>query len=154
MEHKNKPIDGGRPITSRLKVTSQNVRLPDPVIREKAIGSLVLAHLSKPAECFAPWRFQSGLTVCGICRQAAHPEIRIQRFLDQPNLGYWELVSPSRGSIPQHRTHGAPPRSRIRCPATLLGHGVARHRPQPCARAAYEQDRNDPWMRQKGTALV
>ena len=40
MEHQNETIGGGDTITSRLKMTGQNVRLADPVIGEKAIGSL------------------------------------------------------------------------------------------------------------------
>jgi hypothetical protein len=40
MQDQNETIGGDDTITSRLKVTGQNVRLADPVIGEKAIGSL------------------------------------------------------------------------------------------------------------------
>jgi hypothetical protein len=40
MQDQNETIGGDDTITSRLKMTGQNVRLADPIIGEKAIGSL------------------------------------------------------------------------------------------------------------------
>src|SRR5215216_6782082 len=40
MQDQNESIGGSDTITGRLKMTGQNVRLADPVIGEKAIGSL------------------------------------------------------------------------------------------------------------------
>jgi hypothetical protein len=40
VQHKQEIVGGGRTITGRLKVTSQDIRLADPIIRQESIGRL------------------------------------------------------------------------------------------------------------------
>src|SRR5207247_3204713 len=45
MEHQNSTACGNRALTRRLKVACQNVRLTDPVVGEKTIGSLCVGPI-------------------------------------------------------------------------------------------------------------
>src|ERR1700756_3566308 len=45
MEHEHGTGGGERALTSRLKVTGQNVRFTDPVVGEKTIGSLSIGPI-------------------------------------------------------------------------------------------------------------
>src|SRR6266567_1282203 len=119
MEHKNRTLHGGRTIMRRLKVTSQNVRLADPLVGEETIGRLgvgpILADQRNTLSHGAPDLSQQ------FAESVAKP--RIPKFASgdfsiNPALGTGDrLGSAPRDSIPQHPAHGAPPRSRIRCSA-------------------------------------
>ena len=110
MQDQNEIIGGGHTITSRLKMTGQNIRLADPVIREKAIGSLgvgpILANQRNALPHGAPDLGQQ------FAESVAKP--RIPKFasgcfpINPACRGADRLGSASRHSISQNQTHGAP----------------------------------------------
>jgi hypothetical protein len=110
MQDQNDTIGTGDTITSRLKMTGQNVRLADPVIREKSIGSLgvgpILANQRNALPHGAPdlgQQFAESITKPRI------PKFTSGGFSINPAFrGGDRLGSPPRRSIPQYQTHGAP----------------------------------------------
>src|SRR6266480_387433 len=108
MEHKNRTIRAGRTIMRRLKVTSQNVRLADPLVGEETIGRLgvgpILADQRNTLSHRAPdLRQQFAESVA----KPRIPKFASGDFSINPALGTGDrLGTPPRRSIPQYQTHG------------------------------------------------
>jgi hypothetical protein len=110
MQDQNETIGGDDTITSRLKMTGQNVRLADPVIGEKAIGSLgvgpILANQRNALPHGAPDLSQQ------FAESVAKP--RVAKFAPgsfsiNPTFGSGCRSGSATGqSIPQDQAHGAP----------------------------------------------
>src|ERR1700680_1090252 len=119
MEHKHQAVSGGCAITSRLKMAGQNVRLADALIGEKAIGRLGVSPILTDQRNALPHgapELRNQLP-----KSVAKP--RIPKFASgdlsiNPAISFSERLrsSPPR-SVPQHKAHEHPPRSRIRCSA-------------------------------------
>jgi hypothetical protein len=110
MQDQNETIGGSNTITRRLKMTGQNVRLADPVIREKAIGGLgvgpILANQRNALPHGAP---DLGQQFAESVAKPHVPKFASGGFSINPTFeGGDRLGSAPRQSIPQHQTHGAP----------------------------------------------
>ena len=122
MEHQDGTIGGDRAVTSRLKVTGQNIRLVDPIVGQKAIGRLgvgpVLADQRNALAHGAPdLRHQLAEPLA----QALVGKTAASKLAINPRVGFpvhWHR-SP-RDSVPDKESRPIPVMQQFVCPLSVF----------------------------------